>query len=108
MSEFGFTFSNKSKKRQRLAQNRSKGRIHEILFALGERTKGNIVKRTGRGHDFKIVDPGNLITGKGKKITYAEVKSSPTAPLSKLQKKTKKEKKGKYKIVRPSIYFKSK
>ena len=68
--------------------NKLKGRTAEVSFALGQTVAGKNIKKTGRGHDYKV----------GK--TYYEIKSSQKAPLSPLQKKNKKKLKGRFKEFR--------
>ena len=71
----------------------------ESAFVLSVTMRGREVRRTGKGHDFKVTTR-DWFTGRVIKKEYVEVKSSPTAPLSKLQKKMKKKRKN-YRVWRP-------
>jgi len=76
----------------------------EDSFVTSQRLQGNIVERTGHGHDFKVI-PNNFFTGQKSRPTYYEVKSSSTAPLSDLQKQSQKQMKGRYKVHRSNGFF---
>jgi hypothetical protein len=89
-----FKDSERFRKRQTLEGNRFRGKIAEESFVTNEKLKGNSVKRTGRGHDFRVTER-DLWSGRAKRTKYVEVKSSKTAPLSKLQKKIKNRKNNK-------------
>lgn len=95
-----FNISKKERRRQRLSSNRANGRNAEESFVLREKLNGNSVKRTGRGHDYKVTHRD--IFGRATRTTYHEVKSSRNARLSELQEKTKKKLKGRYKVERPN------
>lgn len=103
MGMFSIYGTKKDRKRAILAENRQRGRLHEDIYGLGERASGKEVVRTGKGHDYKVRERDPW-TGKVKRTYYAEVKSSREASVSKLQKKTKKKLKGRYKIVRPTLW----
>jgi len=78
------------KKLRTIKQNQFVGKLHEDMFAILNTAEYEVV-RTGHGHDFKIRTRFDPKTGKPGKWIYIEVKSSPTAPLSRLQKKKKPE-----------------
>ena len=92
-------------KRQTLEINKMKGKIAEQSYEISAAVKGKKVTRTGKGHDY-LEEDIDFWTGKIKKKTYVEVKSSQTARLSKLQKKTKKKKRN-YKVERPKTFSKT-
>ena len=100
---FGRKKSKKELKREVIDENRRKGKAAEEAYRMSAALRGVDVERTGRGHDF-VERERDLWTGKVKRTTYKEIKSSSTAPLSKLQKKTKK-KKGNYKVERIEPLF---
>lgn len=90
-------------KREVLEENRRRGKAAEESFRMGAALRGEEVERVPHGRDY-IVRKRNIFTGKIQRTTHVEVKSSPTAPLSKLQKRTKR-KKSNYKVVRINPYF---
>ncbi|MFA4820279.1 MAG: hypothetical protein WC613_04970 [Candidatus Aenigmatarchaeota archaeon] len=90
-------------KRQVLEENKARGCAAENAFVMRSQLDGYEVERTGRGHDFKL-RRRDILTGKVTRTEYAEVKSSPTAPVSRLQKKTKKKTKN-YRVVREQPWF---
>ncbi|NQS90634.1 hypothetical protein HQ584_12695 [Patescibacteria group bacterium] len=96
--------SNKKKlKREQLRDNVRKGKVGEEEARFNYALDGYKVKRTGRGHDFKV-EKVDILTGRKEK-GFVEVKTG-KSKLSKLQKKTKKRKGKKYKVCRrnPLIY----
>ena len=100
---FGRKKSKKQIKREVLAENRMRGRAAEDSYMTRAQLAGYEVERTGRGHDFRV-RKRDMLTGR---VTYSgvrEIKSSPTAPVSKLQKKMKK-KKSNYKVIREKPLF---
>jgi hypothetical protein len=100
----GRKISKKRIKRDVLEENRRRGKAAEESFRMSAFLRGEEVERSPRGKDF-IVRERDLFTGRVKRTTHVEIKSSKKAPLSKLQKKTKR-KKSNYKVVRinPLIY----
>lgn len=104
MGIFSVWGSKRDRKRAILEENRQRGRFHEDMYVMSERMKGNKVKRTGKGHDYKVTEPANILTGSGSRTYYAEVKSSSNAPVSKLQQRNKKQMKGRYRVVRPTLW----
>ncbi|MCZ7385033.1 MAG: hypothetical protein O8C63_09840 [Candidatus Methanoperedens sp.] len=99
---FGRKISKKQIKREVLEENRRKGKAAEDQYRMSAAFRGVEVERSPKGHDF-IERERDLWTGKVKRTTKVEVKSSSTAPLSELQKKTKK--KGNYKVERINPLF---
>jgi len=94
----------KFRKRNTLAQNRMNGRMAENSFVMSQRLQGNIVERTGRGHDYKVTRQ-DIWTGHTGRPTYVEVKSSSTAPLSDLQKRRQAQMGSRYKVHRQNGFF---
>lgn len=94
--------SKKEEMRERIAENRRKGRAAEEEFRFRCFLEGKEVERTGRGSDFRVRkrDP---FTGKVTRSELVEVKSG-NAELSELQKKTKR-KRSNYKVVREDPLF---
>lgn len=88
----------KQRKKEKMANVRRQGKAGEEDFRRGRELWGEKVKRTGKGHDFKVTKT-DLLTGK-KTSYYAEIKTGREAKLSKLQKKTQKKLGGKYKVIR--------
>lgn len=101
---YGNKIPKKKIKRDVIAENRRKGKAAEESYRMNAFLRGVKVERSPRGKDF-IERQTDWLTGKVKRTTHVEVKSSKTAPLSKLQNKTKK-KKSNYKVIRinPLIY----
>lgn len=98
-------WSKKSKKeemRERIAENRRKGRAAEEEFRLKCALQGKEVERTGRGSDFRV-RTRNPLTGKVTRSELVEIKSG-NAKLSELQRKTKR-KKSNYRVVREDPWF---
>jgi hypothetical protein len=89
----------KAKKRTQLGVNKARGRMAEGVFETQEIIKGNSIRRAPHGRDY-IVTERHPITGKYRKTTHVEVKSSCTAPMSPLQKAEKKRLGHRYKVVR--------
>ncbi|HIH44179.1 MAG TPA: hypothetical protein HA257_03595 [Candidatus Methanoperedenaceae archaeon] len=100
---FGKKIPKKQIKKEVIDENRRKGKAGEDTYRLSAALRGVEVERTGRGHDF-IERERDILTGKVKKSTYVEVKSSSKAPLSEIQKKNKK-KKSNYKVERVEPLF---
>jgi len=90
-------------KREVLEENRRRGKAAEESFRMRASLRGEEVERAPHGQDY-IVRKRNLFTGKTQRTTRVEVKSSPTAPLSKLQQRTQK-KKSNYKVDRINPFF---
>ncbi|MEM3489007.1 MAG: hypothetical protein QXO75_05045 [Nitrososphaerota archaeon] len=88
--------------RERIAENRRKGKAAEEQFKTRCFLEGKEVERTGRGHDFRVRER-DWWTGKVKRSYVVEVKSGESR-LSKLQKKIKK-KKSNYKVVKEDPWF---
>lgn len=101
---FGKKISKKQIKREVLEENRRKGKAAENEYRMNAYLRGVETERAPNGQDY-IERKRDIWTGKVKRTTKVEVKSSSTAPLSRLQKKTKK-KKGNYRVERiePLIY----
>ena len=99
---FGIKVSKKQIRRDVLQENKINGKSAES-FKFQAALHGKEVERSPHGKDF-IVRDRDIITGRVRKTTYVEVKSSSTAPLSPLQKKTKKGKSN-YKVVRESGFW---
>ncbi len=95
---FGSKIPKKQLKREVLAENRKHGKAAEDNYRMGARLRGKDVERSPHGRDF-IEREKDFWTGKVKRTTHVEVKSSRSAPLSDLQKKTKRNKSN-YKVVR--------
>jgi hypothetical protein len=85
-------------KRDVLEENRRRGKAAEDNYLMSARLRGKEVERSPHGRDF-IERDRDFWTGKVRRTTHVEVKSSQTAPLSDLQKKTKRTKSN-YKVVR--------
>jgi hypothetical protein len=95
---FGKKIPKKQLKREVLAENRKRGKAAEDNYRMAATLRGKDLERSPRGRDF-IERDRDFWTGKVKRTTHVEVKSSGIAPLSDLQKKTKR-KKSNYKVVR--------
>lgn len=90
----------KQKRQVRNAKSQMRGYVGEQKYRTSRAQEGYVVKRTGKGSDYeeRKVDPW---TGRLGPKTLVEVKSGPTAHLSKLQKKTRKKSK-RYRVERQS------
>ncbi len=100
---FGNKIPQKVLKKAVLEENVRKGKAAENFYRTRVSLQGVEVKRTGRGHDYKITQKdifGNILYE-----GHREIKSSKTAPVSKLQSKMKKKLKN-YKVIRedPPLY----
>jgi len=94
--------SKKERKRVIIRDNQRKGRAAEDAVRMDYILRGYEVKRTGKGHDFRV-RKRDLFTGKVVESKVVEVKSG-KSNLSKLQQKTKK-KKSNYKVERVEPFF---
>jgi hypothetical protein len=92
----------KYKKRQTLSVNKFKGKLAENNFEFQQRAMGNDVTRSPHGRDY-IVTHRDPFTGKYRKTTHDEVKSSQTAPLSPYQKAEKKRLGSRYRVHRSGL-----
>ncbi len=81
---FGRKISKKQIKRDVLEENKINGVAAERTYRMNAALRGVEVERTGKGHDF-VERERDFFTGKVKRTTYVEVKSSSSAPLSELQ-----------------------
>jgi hypothetical protein len=90
--------SKKQVKRDTIAQNRMKGRLHQNLTEMTYAAQGYEVTRRKTGCDFEA-KRRNIFTGRTEHL-YVEAKSSPTAPMRKKQVKMKKKKRAHYVVER--------
>ena len=91
--------TDKQKKKIRLEKNKEKGKDGEDLYRAQEELLGRAVKRTRIGSDFEVTRK-NFFTGKTEETKLVEIKTGPTAKLSKVQEKTRKKNKDNYRVVR--------
>ncbi|MGD1118453.1 MAG: hypothetical protein ABR886_03095 [Dehalococcoidales bacterium] len=90
-------------KRDVLKENKRRGKAAEDSYRMSAFLRGVEIERSPRGKDF-IERKRDWFTGRVKRTTHVEIKSSKKAPLTKLQKKTRK-KKSNYKVIRLNPLF---
>ncbi len=88
----------KRNRREINAENQCRGKQGEESVKSNYESRGYKVKRTGKGHDYKV-SKRDLFTGK-KESKYVEVKTG-NSKLSKLQKKKKARLGSRYVVERP-------
>jgi hypothetical protein len=93
----------KQLKREVLEENRRRGKAAKQLYETRAFIRGKELERKHHGRDYieRTRDP---FTGRVQRTTHVEIKSSPTAPLSKLQKEAKR-KNSRYKVERINPLF---